>query len=115
MGCYEVKEPDMTPPIDNTDAYNLTSVPSVTLGTGFSRTGVAANVANFGNDGEDLVFAYSSPNGGITRGQIVYEGTKFENDLVLRVNPNTGQAFIKNDSLQTLKLDGYSILSSTGA
>ncbi len=114
-GLFEVKEPDMTPPIDNTDAYDLTSVPSVSLGNGFSRTGVAANVANFGNDGEDLIFSYSSPNGGIIRGQIIYEGTKFENDLVLRVNPNTGQAFIKNDSLQTLKLDGYSILSSTGA
>ena len=114
-GLYEVKVPDMTPPIDNNDAYNLTAVPSVSLGTGFSRTGVAANIANFGNDGEDLIFSYSSPDGGIIRGQIVYEGTKFENDLVLRVNPNTGQAFLKNDSLQPLKLDGFSILSSTGA
>ncbi|MGD9635307.1 MAG: PEP-CTERM sorting domain-containing protein, partial [Pirellulales bacterium] len=114
-GLFEIKQPDTTPPIDNNDAYNLTSVPSVSLGTGFSRTGVAANVANFGNDGEDLIFSYSGPDGNIIRGQIVYEGTKFENDLVLRVNPNTGQAFIKNDSLQTLKLDGYSILSSTGA
>ncbi len=114
-GLYEVKVPDMTPPIDNTDAYNLTSVSSVSLGTGFSRTGVGADVANFGNDGEDLVFSYSSPYGGIIRGQIVYEGTKFENDLVLRVNPNTGQATIKNDSLETLHFDGYSVLSSTGA
>ena len=113
-GLFEVKVPDMTPPIDNTDAYNLTSVPSVSLGTGFSRTGVAANIANFGIDGEDLVFEYSSPFGGIQRGQIVYQGTKFENDLVLRVNPNSGQAFIKNDSLVTLKFDGFSILSSTG-
>lgn len=113
-GLFEVKTPDTVPPIDHNDAYDLTSVPSVSLGTGFSRTGVAANIANFGIDGEDLTFEYSSPNGGIQRGQVVYTGTKFENDLVLRVNPNTGQAFLKNDSLATLKLDGFSILSSTG-
>jgi hypothetical protein len=113
-GLFEWKVPDMTPPIDHNDAYDLTSVPQVSLGTGFSRTGVAANIANFGIDGEDLTFEYSSPNGGLQRGQIVYTGTKFENDLVLRVNPNTGQAFLKNDSLATLKLDGFSILSSTG-
>jgi hypothetical protein len=114
-GLFEVKQPDMTPPIDNQDAYDLSSVASVTLGTGFSRTGVGANITNFGNDGEDLVFSYSSPDGGIIRGQIVYEGVKFENDLVLRVNPNTGQATIKNDSLETLHFDGYSIVSSTNA
>jgi hypothetical protein len=102
-------------PTTNPAPYNLFSVPSVSLGTGFSRTGVGANIANFGFDGEDLIFEFAGPNtGGPLRGQIEYIGTKFENDLVLRVNPNTGQAFIKNDSLVTLKLDGYSILSSTG-
>ena len=64
-----------------------------------------------------MVFEYGGPSTGdiLLRGQVEYVGTKFENDLVLRVNPNTGQAFIKNDSLQTLKFDGYSVLSSTGA
>jgi hypothetical protein len=114
-GLFEIKEPDMTPPIDNNDAYNLTSVPSVSLGTGFSRTGVAANVSNFGNHGEDLVFSYTSPQGGIFRGQIVYEGTKFENNLVLRVNPNTGVATLKNDSLETLVFDGFEISSTDAA
>lgn len=106
----EVQNPTTNPP-----PYNLFSVPSVSLGTGFSRTAVGTNIANFGFDGEDLIFEFSGPNtGGILRGQIEYVGTKFENDLVLRVNPNTGQAFIKNDSLTTLKIDGFSILSSTG-
>ena len=36
----EVKEPDNTIPIGNQDAYDLFPVPSVSLGTGFSRTGV---------------------------------------------------------------------------
>lgn len=112
----EVKEPDFTVPIGNQDAYNLATVPFVSLGTGFSRTAVGNSAANFGFDGEDLIFEFSGPGtGGVLRGQIEYVGTKFENDLVLRVNPNTGQAFLKNDSLLTLKFDGYSILSSTGA
>jgi hypothetical protein len=109
----EIQQPDFTPPITVTP-YNLTSVPSVSLGTGFSKTAVAGNIANFGIDGEDLLFEYTSPGKGVIRGHVEYVGTKFENNLVLRVNPNTGQAFLKNDSLETLVVDGYSILSSTG-
>jgi hypothetical protein len=115
-GLFEIKEPDMIPPYVNNDAYNLTSVPSVSLGTGFSRTGVAANVSNFGQHGEDLVFSYTGPNGGIIRGQIVYtNGTRFENNLVLRVNPNNGLATLKNDSLETLVFDGFTVSSTTGS
>jgi hypothetical protein len=100
-------------PANSNSVFNLTSVPSVTLGTGFSKTAVGASTANLGFDGEDLVFEYSAPNQETIRGQVEYIGTKFENDLVLRVNPNTGQAFLKNDSLVSLTLDAYSILSST--
>jgi hypothetical protein len=102
-------------PNSATSVFNLTSVPSVTLGTGFSRTAVGADPANFGASGEDLIFEYTAPGIGVVRGQVEYIGTKFENNLVLRVNQNTGQAFLKNDSLQTIKIDGYSILSSTNA
>jgi hypothetical protein len=100
--------------------YNLTSVPSFTIGNGFSRTAVGSDVNNFGTDGEDLTFSYSVPgvggeDGRIVFGHIEYVGTKFENNMVLRVNPTTGQAFLKNDSLETLKFDGYSITSTTGS
>lgn len=98
-----------------TTPYNMTSVTSVSLGNGFDKLAVAGDIANFGNDGEDLIFEYNTPSGGTVRGHVEYIGTKFENNLVLRVNPNTGQAFLKNDSQVTLKFDGYSILSSTGA
>jgi Dockerin type I domain/PEP-CTERM motif len=112
----EVKQPASVPPIGNQDAYDLFPVPSVSLGTGFSRTAVGAGGANFGLDGEDLIFEYGGPATGDApiRGQIEYIGTKFENDIVLRVNPTTGQAFIKNDTLVPRTIDGYSILSSTG-
>lgn len=108
----EVKQPDFTPPITDLD-FGVTST-AVSLGTGFSRTGVGANVANFGQTGEDLVFEYETLDG-VLRGQVEYVGTTFQNNLVLRVNPNTGQAFLKNDSLETLVIDGYSITSDTDA
>jgi hypothetical protein len=110
----EFLEADFDPP-SNPPPFNLASVPSVPLGTGFSKTAVADDVTRFGIDGEDLIFEYTTPTGGTIRGHVEYIGTKFENDLVLRVNPDTGAAFLKNDSEETLTFDGYSVLSSTGA
>jgi hypothetical protein len=90
----------------------------LTLGTGagkgFDKFAVAGDINNFGTDGEDLEFVYTTPDGPV-QGHIEYIGTAFENNLVLRVNPTTGNAFLKNDSLETLKFDGYSILSSTSS
>jgi hypothetical protein len=102
-------------PASATSTLNLTSVPSLTLGTGFSKTAVGASTANFGLSGEDIVFDYTSPLGGVVRGHVEYVGTRFENNLVLRVNPTTGHAFLKNDSSISIKIDAYSILSSTGS
>jgi len=101
--------------VKQTGVLDMSPISSISLGTGFDKHAVAAKIANFGTDGEDLIFEYTSPFGGVVRGQIQYEGAKFENNLVLRVNPNTGQATIKNDSLETLTFDGFSILSSTAA
>ena len=110
-GLYEYKETQAGVPVV---PYDLSSVSSVSLGAGFDKFGVDNDVANFGNDGEDLVFEYNTPTGTTVRGHVEYIGTKYENNLVLRVNPNNGQAFIKNDSAVTLKFDGYNILSSAG-
>jgi hypothetical protein len=97
---------------------SLTVTTPISLGTnagrGFDKFGVANDVANFGTDGEDLEFIYNTPEGPV-RGHIQYIGTKFENNLVLRVNPNSGEAFLKNDSEETLSFDGYSIRSTTGS
>ncbi len=103
-----------------TGSYDVSGIGSsgISLGTGFDKLAVGLDDANFGSNGEDLTFDYTVPTpvGGIRvfRGQVVYEGTPFENNLVLRVNPNTGEATIKNDSNLTLHFDGYSIVSSTG-
>ncbi|TWT37638.1 PEP-CTERM motif protein [Posidoniimonas corsicana] len=96
--------------------FDLSSATPVALGVGFDRHAVAVDVNNFGVDGEDLVFTYTRP--GVTspiQGQVVYVGTKFTNNLLLKVDPATGQAALKNDSQETLTLDGYSIVSETGA
>ncbi len=100
-----------------TGTYDVSGIGSAgfSLGDGFDRLAVGSDVANFGTDGEDLIFEYSAPDGGLIRGQVVYEGTPFENNLLLRVNPNTGEATLQNDSLETLTFDGYAVLSSTGA
>jgi hypothetical protein len=113
----EVKVPDQTPPITNEDAYDLTSVPMVGIGDGFDKFAVASNVANFGNDGEDLIFLYGGPDTGDVprRGHIEYVGTKFDNNLVLRVNPNTGLATLKNDSHEMLLFDGFEVSSTDAA
>jgi hypothetical protein len=113
----EVKVPDTTPPITNEDSYDLFSVPSVSIGNGFDKLAVASDVANFGFDGEDLIFSYGGPEfGDVPRvGHIEYVGTKFHNNLVLRVNPDTGVARLKNDSLETLVFDGFEISSTAAA
>lgn len=103
-------------PSNSNSEFGISGVAQVSIGNSFNRTAVAGNVNNFGTDGEDLVFTFTRP--GVEspiRGQVIYTGAKFENNLVLRVNPTTGVAFLKNDSQETLVLDGYSLTSSTGA
>ena len=99
----EVLEPDFTPPNTDDDAYNLFPVLSVPIGNGFDKLAVASDVNNFGFDGEDLVFEYSGPAFGdaLVRGHIEYVDSFgggeaiFENNLVLRVDPDTGIARLR--------------------
>lgn len=86
---------------------------AVSLGTGFSKTAVASK--GLGVNGEDLLFTYHATGGAVVSGQIEYVGTPFLNNIALIVNTTTGVASLKNDTLTSLSLDGYSILSSTGA
>ncbi|BBO35237.1 hypothetical protein [Lacipirellula parvula] len=97
-----------------TGSFNVSAAgTSVTLGTGFSKTAVASK--GLGVNGEDLQFTYHATGGAVVSGQIEYVGTQFLNNIALIVNTTTGIASLKNDSLTSLSIDGYSILSSTGA
>jgi hypothetical protein len=97
-----------------TGSFNVSAAgTTVSLGNGFSKTAVASK--GLGVNGEDLLFSYHATGGAVVSGQIEYVGTPFLNNIALIVNTTTGLASLKNDSLTSLSLDGYSILSSTGA
>ncbi|CAN0365895.1 unnamed protein product, partial [Ectocarpus sp. 4 AP-2014] len=63
---------------------------------------------------EDLVFEYVDPSSGdVVLGEVIYSGITI-NELVLIVDPATGEAQLRNTSQQPLLIDGYQISSSAG-
>jgi hypothetical protein len=64
---------------------------------------------------EDLTFDYISTSGEVVRGLVQYEGPV--NNMLLRVDPETGEGAISNLSplYNPADLKGYSILSASGA
>jgi hypothetical protein len=63
---------------------------------------------------EDVFFEYITGDGEVVRGPVEYTGLAI--DLILRVNPDTGEAAIANLSpfLDPPDVKGYSILSTSG-
>lgn len=65
---------------------------------------------------EDLHFQYTSPNGDIRTGIVEYTGPI--NDIVLAIDPTTGNAEIRNLSPHAsiaASIDGYTVTSESGA
>jgi hypothetical protein len=63
--------------------------------------------------GADLSFQYSSPTVGTLNGIVEFTGR--ENDMVLTINPATGEAAIQNESpFFNVAIDGYTIASTSG-
>ncbi len=52
--------------------------------------------------------------GAVVTGQIVYSGTRV-NNLLLQVDPRTGEAVLRNTSATTVNFDGYDIASVAGS
>jgi hypothetical protein len=98
-----------------TGVFNVSSnATSVSLGNGFNKNSTADDP--IGANSEDLVFNYTTHGSSdIIRGQIEYIGTPFLNNVSLFVNPADGTATLKNDTANAITIDGYSIVSSTGA
>jgi hypothetical protein len=108
------------PTVNALSELNPGQVPpgSLTLAGGQSRTlgsPYAKTFPAFGVDPDDIVFEYSGPDGQTRQGQVLYTGTKTVNNLVLTVNPATGQAALKNDSPFAIQVDGYSVYSTSGS
>ena len=102
--------------------------PSANSMAEFSLTGEATvavdDVLNIGNaynggpthpDDEDVVFSFSTLDGRILEGLVEYEGPA--NDLVLNLNPETGEATIQNLSafIDPIEVTGYSVSSPSGS
>ncbi|MBA3482676.1 MAG: hypothetical protein H0T51_12755 [Pirellulales bacterium] len=108
---------------DNSNAHRLTEfnpTGTTTLAVGASRSLGAPFVppapASFGIDPPDveLTFEYSVPGVGVVEGFIE---TNFpHNNLVLTINPATGEAAIQNESpFFDVSIDAYTIASADGA
>ncbi|MBX3433667.1 MAG: hypothetical protein KF847_10135 [Pirellulales bacterium] len=69
----------------------------------------------FGTELEDLTFEYYSAGGVVTQGIVNYIGNKQNNNLVLLVDPATGNARMENQSALTVNIDGYKIASASGS
>jgi hypothetical protein len=73
------------------------------------------NPPALGVDPEDLTFHYTNASGESVQGIVLYEGDKAFNNLVVNVNPTTGQATLVNESPFTFSFDGYSVTSASGS
>jgi hypothetical protein len=98
--------PGQTPP----GTLTMNSGQTRSLGTPYTKT-----FPQFGVDPDDIVFEYSNIDGQTRQGQVAYSGTKVHNNLILTVDPATGQAAFKNDSPFTINIDGYSVYSNSGS
>ena len=92
-----------------TGSTAVTSVAPFNLGNLFQYP----TPAQFGTELEDLTFEYFTPGGAVEQGIINYTGNKRFNNLVLMVNPFTGQARIENQSTLSVNIDGYRITSAS--
>jgi hypothetical protein len=87
-----------------------------TLAAGATQSLGIANSFNpvaFGTDSDDIAFEYTNSAGALAQGIVNYIGDP--NNLLLTVNPATGQAQLKNTSPFTVSIDQYSIYSVAGS
>lgn len=75
------------------------------------------NPSELGVESDDLVFEYNVPGENSTfRGLVEYAGKGIRNNLVLTVDPDTGDAQMTNESqFFTAEIDGYRILSASNS
>jgi hypothetical protein len=71
--------------------------------------------APLGVDFEDLVITFTTPAGQTLQGDVVYEGDKRYNNLVVVVDPESGRAILQNQSTVEVTFDGYTITSESGS
>ena len=99
-------------------SLEITPGSTVSLGLAY-KTDVSAAMAavGFGNPYEDVMFNYSNTNTNALVSDVVveYVGQERQNNLVLEVNINSGQATIINESALPVDIDFYQLTSDDGA
>jgi hypothetical protein len=91
-------------------SFSLLQNDTHSVGQAYKPTAVS-----FGHDSEDLQFEYAELNGTLQTGRVEYFGQNISNNLVLMIDPSSGQAVVKNSSPFTISLTGYTIESETAS
>ena len=69
----------------------------------------------FGTEIEDIEFEYYMPDGSVVYADVIYEGQKRYNNLVLVVDPVDGDAVLQNQSTLSVEIEGYLVHSDSGS
>jgi hypothetical protein len=85
---------------------------SVSLGSAYAP---ASTPPPLGTLTDDITFTYAQPDGAVKTGEVIYAGTRGINNIILQVDPASGNARIKNTSSYNVAIDGYAITSASGA
>ncbi|MCA9185558.1 MAG: PQQ-dependent sugar dehydrogenase [Pirellulaceae bacterium] len=105
--------------LDANSLGELNPTASATLAPGESRTlgAIFQSPSNvpFGVELEDLNMRFALLDGTDKPAEIIYEGDKRHNNLVLLVDPTTGRAVLENQSPSSVSIDGYTVQSEDGS
>lgn len=95
------------------------------VANGTSNLSVGSTAVSLGNpyafapaafgQSPDIRFEYATAGGDLRQGVVKYTGSKAFNNLLLTVDPSTGDARLQNSSNFPINLVGYSILSNSGS
>ena len=114
QGVVGWDEADSTPnalsELNPNGALSLQHPDSWSLGNIFSP-----NPTSFGVSTSDIEFHFTGPDYLPREGVVKYIGQDLSNNLVLTVDPTTGEGRLKNTSPFAVSIDGYSILSDSGS
>lgn len=64
---------------------------------------------------QDLLFEYTTEAGQVLQGKVIYLGEHRNVTLNLVVDPETGRAELRNETAFTVQMEGYRIVSASGA
>lgn len=97
--------------LKQTGTQNVTQGNDLQLGNLF----VEPTAMEIGTELEDLTFEYFTESGEQVQGLVNYIGDKVYNNVVLSVDPATGEARFANESTISVNLVGYRITSDSGS